>query len=97
VSLQPDTTPPHQDGLVALPAWTTTREVRPDAHGHARLTVHFRTPGANPCPSLGATLLGAVATLRVPGATGERVLKFSLFLDMAQDTKAAAELCGDAS
>jgi hypothetical protein len=96
LSLQPDTTPQHQDGRVALPAWTTTPEVRPDAKGQARVTVHFRTPGANPCPSLGATLLGAVATLRVPGATGERVLRYSLFLDMAQDTKTAAELCGDA-
>jgi hypothetical protein len=96
VSLQPNTTPLHQAGLVALPAWTSTPEVRPDANGQARVTVHFRTPGANPCASLGATLLGAVATLRVPGATGERVLKYSLFLDMAQDTKAEAELCGDA-
>jgi hypothetical protein len=94
LSLQPNTRPQNQDGLVALPAWTTTPEVRPDANGQARLTVHYRTPGANPCPSLAATLLGAVATLRVPGATGERVLKYSLFLDMAQDTKAAAELCG---
>ena len=97
VSLQPNTRPLHQDGLVALPAWTTTPEVRPDANGQARVTVHFRTPGEDPCPSLGATLLGAVATLRVPGATGERVLKYSLFLDMAQDTKAAAELCGEAN
>jgi hypothetical protein len=97
LSLQPNTRPLHQDGLVALPAWTTTPEVRPDANGQARVTIHFRTPGADPCPSLGATLLGAVATLRVPGSTGERVLKFSLFLDMAQDTRAVAELCGDAS
>ena len=94
LSLQPNTTPQHQDGLVALPAWTTTPEVRPDANGEARVTVHYRTPGTDACPSLGATLLGAVATLRVPGATGERVLKYSLFLDMAQDTKATAELCG---
>jgi hypothetical protein len=97
VSLQPNTNPLRQDGLVALPAWTTTPEVRPDANGQARVTVHFRTPGTNPCPSLSATLLDAVATLRVPGATGERVLKYSMFLDMAQDTKAAAEFCSDAS
>jgi hypothetical protein len=97
VSLQPNTNPLHQDGLVARPAWTTTPEVRPDANGQARMTVHFRTPGTNPCPSLSATLLDAVATLRVPGASGERVLKYSMFLDMAQDTKAAAEFCGDAS
>jgi hypothetical protein len=94
LSLQPNTRPLDQDAFVAVPAWTTTPDVHPDANGQARVTVHYRTPGANPCPSLGATLLGAVATLRVPGAAGERVLKFSLFLDMAQDTKATAELCG---
>ena len=94
LSLQPNTRPLHQDAFVAVPAWTTTPDAHPDAKGQARLTVHFRTRGENPCPSLGATLLGAVATLRVPGSTGERVLKFSLFLDMAQDTRAVAELCG---
>jgi hypothetical protein len=96
VSLQPNTPPLHQDVLVARPAWTTTRDVRPDAKGQARVTVHFRTPGADPCPSLGATLLGAVATLRVPGPTGQRVLRYSLFIDMAQDTKAITELCSNA-
>jgi hypothetical protein len=94
LSLQPNTAQP-QNGLVAMPAWTTTREQRVDAAGHARLTVHYRAPRSGPCPTLGATLLGAVATLRVPSATGERVLRYSLFLDMAQDTKAVASLCGD--
>ncbi len=93
LSLQPNTAQP-QNGLIAMPAWSTTREQHPDAAGHARLTVHYRAPSTGPCPTLGATLLGAVATLRVPAAGGERVLRYSLFLDMAQDTQAVDKLCG---
>jgi hypothetical protein len=94
LSLQPNTAQP-QNGLIAVPAWTTTREQRVDAAGQARVTVHYRAPSTGPCPTLGATLLGAIATLRVPAATGERVLTYTLFLDMAQDTKTVAQLCGD--
>jgi hypothetical protein len=92
--LAPNTAQP-QNGLIAMPAWTTTPEQRLDAAGHALVTVHYRAPSTGPCPTLGATLLGAVATLRVPAPTGERVLRYSLFLDMAQDTRAVARLCGD--
>jgi hypothetical protein len=95
LSLQPNTAQP-QNGLIAMPAWTTTREQRVNAAGQAQVTVHYRAPSTGPCPTLGATLLGAVATLRVPASTGERILRYSLFLDMAQDTRAVAELCDGA-
>jgi hypothetical protein len=94
LSLQPNTAQP-QNGLVAMPAWSTTREQHVDAAGRAHVTVHYRAPSTGPCPTLGATLLGATATLRVPAPTGERLLRYSLFLDMAQDTDAMARLCGD--
>jgi hypothetical protein len=94
LSLQPNTAQP-QNGLVAMPTWTTTQEQHPDATGQTRVTVHYLAPATGPCPTLGATLLGAIATLRVPAPTGERVLRYSLFLDMAQDTEAVTQLCGD--
>ncbi|HEX2809372.1 MAG TPA: hypothetical protein VHN80_24685, partial [Kineosporiaceae bacterium] len=93
LSLQPDATQ-HRDRLTATPAWTTTPRSRPDAAGQVRITVHYRAPAAGPCQSVGATLLAAVATMRVPGATGERVVRYSLFLDMARDTQAVSRLCG---
>jgi hypothetical protein len=93
MSLQPDTTQ-FGDAYSAFPTWTTTPDLRPDRSGETKVTLHYRTPGSRPCSSLGATLMGAVATMHVPGPTGERVVRYSLFLDMAQDSAALPQLCG---
>ena len=74
LSLQPNTAQP-QNGLIAMPAWTRPGNNTPMRQGmlESRCTTGRRATG--PCPTLGATLLGAVATLRVPAPAGERVLR----------------------
>jgi len=93
MTLEPD---PDQPGPArgAVPTWNLTDELRPDGLGRVPVTLGYRVIGPEPCGALGATLFGLLATLHVPTAAGERVVRYSLSLDMAQDDRASVLLCG---
>jgi len=90
VSLQPDPASGTSPRLV--PAWTTTPELQPDA-GRVRVSLPYHLTGGTPCGAADATLLGLVATLRVAADGGERVVRYSLFLELVGPARAGAG-CG---
>jgi hypothetical protein len=82
--------------FVHSPLWTATPEQQPDASGQLRFTLPFRAADAGPCPTFGGMLPSLVATLKLPTATVERTVRYSLFADLAEDFSAIHELCDPA-
>jgi hypothetical protein len=87
---------PSDDRALHRPLWTSTPELVPDSTGQVRTTLPYHSADAGPCPVIGGYLPAVVATLHVPGAAGERVLRYSLFIDITEDRKAVAQLCDPA-
>ena len=86
LTLQPESGP-------ATALWTTTPELLPDPSGRVQVTLRYRLPATDPCGTLGAGLFGVVATLHRPEAGGDRVVRYSVTLDLAQDGRLATTFC----
>ena len=94
-SLQLDAGAPDPGENAYRALWKPTRLV-PDAHGAARVNLHYRVPASGACPGFGAYLPPFFVTALVPFPSGSRAVRYQQTLDVGTDPDAIALLCDSA-